>query len=104
MFETRTLQLGDSKKTGGAESLKDFDEAFGLELCIQCFIAGVDPHGFQTDEFGGCGNAQDILVPNQPKDRRRKLEIPSPNQEPLSTHRREQQQQRAWFPIFIHVA
>ena len=60
--------ISDSYEPGRSEALKNFDEALGLEFSIEVVITCVDAYRFKSDEFRRRGNAENIAVPNQPKD------------------------------------
>ena len=59
--------ISDSDEPGCSEALKNFDEALGLEFSIEVVIPCVDAHRFKSDEFRRGGNAENISVPNEPK-------------------------------------
>ena len=60
--------ISDSDEPGRSEALENFDEALGLEFSIEVVISCVDAYRLKSDEFRGRSNAENIAVPNQPKD------------------------------------
>jgi hypothetical protein len=61
------LDFGNPNEASCAESLEDFDETLCLELRIKGLITGIDTNGFQSDEFGRRGHAQNVVETDQSK-------------------------------------
>ncbi len=59
--------ISDSDEPRRSETLKNFDEAFGLEFSIEVVIAGVDANRFKPNEFRRGSNTENIAVPDEPK-------------------------------------
>ena len=69
-------------QTCGPEALKNFDETLCLEFGVKIVVARVDSNGFQADEFGRSGHAQDVAVADGAKHIGRKLRLPRPMRNP----------------------